>query len=89
MILNHIDFTCNIRGVVNEKKLPLKWYFSINKNDPERSRCSAPEEEYETPNTPKSSADARARKHLHIWVRRLSCNEAYEARQPTMTRGAK
>ena len=79
-----------LRGVVDEKKLPSKWYCSMNsKNDPERARCSAPEEEYETPHTPESAADARVRKHLRIWVRRLQCNEAYEARQPTLTRGKK
>jgi hypothetical protein len=60
----------------------------MNKNDPERSRCSAPKEEYETPNTPES-VFAHARKHLRIWVRRLPCNEAYEARELTMTRGKK
>lgn len=78
-----------LRGVVDEKKLPSKWYCSMNKNDPERSRCSAPEEEYETQNTPESAADARTRKHLRVWVRRLQANEAYESRQPTMTRGKK
>lgn len=78
-----------LRGVVDEKKLPSKWYCSMNKNDPERARCSAPEEEYETPNTPESAADARTRKHLRVWVRRLEANENYEARQPTMTRGKK
>lgn len=78
-----------LRGVVDEKKLPSKWYCSMNKNDAERSRCSAPEEEYETPHTPESAADARTRKHLRVWVRRLQCNEAYEARQPAMTRGKK
>ena len=78
-----------LRGVVDEKKLPSKWYCSMNKNDPERARCSAPEEEYETPHTPESAADARTRKHLRVWVRRLQCNEAYEARQPTLTRGKK
>mmetsp|Transcript_14817 Transcript_14817/g.34247 ORF Transcript_14817/g.34247 Transcript_14817/m.34247 type:complete len:141 (+) Transcript_14817:1267-1689(+) len=61
----------------------------MNKNDPDRARCSAPEEEYETPNTPESAADARIRKHLRVWVRRLESNENYEARQPTMTRGKK
>jgi len=61
----------------------------MNKNDAERARCSAPEEEYETPNTPESAADARIRKHLRVWVRRLESNESYEARQPTMTRGKK
>lgn len=78
-----------LRGVIDEKKLPPKWYCSMNKNDPERARCSAPEEEYEQANTPESQADARTRKHLRIWVRRLQGNEAYEARQPTMTRGKK
>lgn len=61
----------------------------MNKNDPERASCSAPEEEYETPQTPESVADARMRKHLRIWVRRLQTNEAYESRQPTLTRGKK
>jgi CW-type Zinc Finger len=78
-----------LRGVVDEKKLPSKWYCSMNKNDPERARCSAPEEEYETSHTPESAADSRTRKHLRVWVRRLQCNEAYEARQPTLTRGKK
>ena len=78
-----------LRGVVDEKKLPSKWYCSMNKNDPERARCSAPEEEYETSHTPESAADSRTRKHLRVWVRRLQCNEAYESRQPTLTRGKK
>jgi hypothetical protein len=78
-----------LRGVIDEKKLPPKWYCSMNKNDPERSRCSAPEEDYEQSNTPESQADARTRKHFRIWVQRLKCNEAYESRQPTMTRGKK
>jgi hypothetical protein len=78
-----------LRGVVDEKKLPSKWYCSMNKNDPDRSRCAAPEEEYEASHTPESAADARTRKHLRVWVRRLQCNEAYEARQPAMTRGKK
>lgn len=78
-----------LRGVVDEKKLPTKWFCSMNRNDPERARCSAPEEEYETPHTPETAADARTRKHLRVWVRRLQCNEAYESRQPTLTRGKK
>jgi CW-type Zinc Finger len=78
-----------LRGVVDEKKLPSRWYCSMNKNDPERARCSAAEEEYETSHTPESAADARTRKHLRVWVRRLQCNEAYESRQPTLTRGRK
>lgn len=78
-----------LRGVVDEKKLPSKWYCSMNKNDPDRARCSAPEEEYETSHTPESAADSRTRKHLRVWVRRLQCNEAYESRQPTLTRGKK
>jgi CW-type Zinc Finger len=78
-----------LRGVVDEKKLPTKWYCSMNRNDPERARCSAPEEEYEASHTPESAADARTRKHLRVWVRRLQCNEAYETRQPTLTRGKK
>ena len=61
----------------------------MNKNDPERSRSSAPEEEYDASHTPESAADARTRKHLRVWVRRLQSNEAYEARQPTLTRGKK
>ena len=72
-----------LRGVVDAKKLPSKWYCSMNKNDPERARCSAPEEPYDTP---ESATDHRARKHLRLWVRRLQSNEAYEARLPTMTR---
>ena len=78
-----------LRGVVDEKKLPTKWYCSMNRNDPERARCSAPEEDYETQQTPESAADARTRKHLRVWVRRLQCQEAFEARQPTLTRGKK
>ena len=61
----------------------------MNKNDPERARCTAPEEEYDTITTPESAADARTRKHLRVWVRRLQCNEQYESRQPTLTRGKK
>ena len=61
----------------------------MNKNDPERSRCTAPEEEYESIHTPESAADARMRKHLRVWVRRLQCNEQWEARQPTLTRNKK
>lgn len=78
-----------LRGVVDEKKLPSKWYCSMNRSDPERSRCSAPEEEYETPHTPESAADARSRKHLRVWVRRLQVNEQYEHRLPTLTRNKK
>mmetsp|Transcript_10337 Transcript_10337/g.29473 ORF Transcript_10337/g.29473 Transcript_10337/m.29473 type:complete len:416 (+) Transcript_10337:192-1439(+) len=78
-----------LRGVVDEKKLPSKWYCSMNKNDPERARCSAPEEKYDASHTPESAADARTRKHLRVWVRRLQSNEAYESRQPTLTRGKK
>lgn len=61
----------------------------MNKNDPDRARCSAPEEAYEAPPTPESAADARARKHMRVWVRRLQTNELYETRQPTLTRGKK
>jgi hypothetical protein len=75
--------------VVDERKLPPKWYCSMNKNDPERAKCSAPEEEYDASHTPESAADSRSRKHLRVWVRRLQCNEAYESRQPTLTRGKK
>lgn len=78
-----------LRGVVDERKLPPKWYCTMNKNDPERARCSAPEEEYDAANTPESAADARTRKHLRVWVRRLQCNEQYESRLPTLTRGKK
>jgi hypothetical protein len=79
-----------LRGVVDAKKLPSKWYCHMNKGDPERAKCSAPEEEYETPATPESLQDMRTRKHLRLWVRRLQCNEAYESRLPTMTtRGKK
>lgn len=80
-----------LRGVVDAKKLPSKWYCNMNKNDLERSKCTAPEEEYDTPaaTPPESAADMRVRKHLRLWVRRLQCNEAYEARMPTMTRQKK
>ncbi len=78
-----------LRGVVDERKLPPKWYCSMNKNDPDRARCSAPEEEYDSAHTPETAAEARTRKHLRVWVRRLQCNEQYEARQPTLTRGKK
>jgi hypothetical protein len=75
-----------LRGVVDAKKLPPKWFCSMNKNDPDRAKCSAPEEEYEAI-TPETISDQRARKHLRLWVRRIKCNEDYEARMPTMTRG--
>lgn len=78
-----------LRGVIDEKKLPPKWYCSMNKNDPDRARCSAPEEKDDLAPTPESATDARARRHLRVWVRRLQCNEQYEARQPTLTRGKK
>eukprot|EP00978_Attheya_sp_CCMP212_P000862 scaffold1856_cov56-Attheya_sp.AAC.1 len=78
-----------LRGVVDDKKLPSKWYCHMNKNDPERSKCTSPEEEYETPNTPENAADARTRKHLRLWVRRLQCNEQYESTLPNMTRNQK
>merc|ERR1711937_24553 len=78
-----------LRGVVDHSKLPKKWYCSMNRNDPERARCSAPEEEYDAPHTPESAADARTRKHLRVWVRRLQCQEQYESRLPTLTRGKK
>jgi hypothetical protein len=78
-----------LRGVVDEKKLPLKWFCSMNRNDPSRSRCSAPEEAYETPATAESAADSRARKHFRVWVRRIQTNEQYESRQPPLTRGKK
>ena len=75
--------------MVDEKKLPTKWYCNMNRNDPEHARCLAPEEDYDTQQTPESAADARTRKHLRVWVRRLQCQEAYEARQPTLTRSKK
>ena len=53
----------------------------MNKTDPNRARCSAPEEEYESTTTPESARDQRTRKHLRVWVRRLHCNEAFENRQ--------
>ena len=93
-ISHHSVMACSnqwrrLRGVVDERKLPPKWYCSMNKNDPERARCSAPEEEYDAASTPESAADARTRKHLRVWHRRLQCNEAYESRQPTLTRNKK
>ena len=78
-----------LRGVVDHSKLPKKWYCSMNRNDPERARCSAPEEEYDAPHTAESAADARTRRHLRVWVRRLQCNEQYESLLPTLTRGKK
>eukprot|EP00549_Striatella_unipunctata_P004916 CAMPEP_0118695326 /NCGR_PEP_ID=MMETSP0800-20121206/13112_1 /TAXON_ID=210618 ORGANISM="Striatella unipunctata, Strain CCMP2910" /NCGR_SAMPLE_ID=MMETSP0800 /ASSEMBLY_ACC=CAM_ASM_000638 /LENGTH=274 /DNA_ID=CAMNT_0006594081 /DNA_START=26 /DNA_END=847 /DNA_ORIENTATION=- len=74
-----------LRGVVDANKLPSKWYCSMNRNDPERSRCSAPEEEYDS-SPPEDATEQRIRKHLRLWVRRLQGHEAYEGRpQPTMT----
>ncbi len=82
-----------LRGLVDSKKLnlPAKWFCSMNKNDPERSKCTAPEEEYDSAlNTaPETAADLRARVHLRVWARRLQCNDAYEAKLPTMTRQKK
>ncbi|EJK54271.1 hypothetical protein THAOC_26122 [Thalassiosira oceanica] len=54
----------------------------MNRNDPERAKCSAPEEDYDAASsaTPESAADKRVRRHLRVWVRRLHCNEAYESR---------
>lgn len=80
-----------LRGKVDASKLPAKWFCSMNKTDPTRSKCSAPEENYDENHavTPESAADARARKHLRVWVRRIKTQEAYEAGQPPMTRGKK
>jgi len=78
-----------LRGVVDHSKLPKKWYCSMNRNDPERARCSAPEEEYDAPHTAESAADARTRRHLRVWVRRLQCNEQYESRLSALTQGKK
>lgn len=69
-----------LRGVVDARKLPSRWYCSMNTTDPERARCSAPEEEYES-TSPESDMDRRARKHFRLWVRRLHGNEAFEHRQ--------
>jgi len=79
-----------LRGVVDESKLPSRWYCSMNKNDPERARCSAPEEEYsETPKPEENAAEKRVRKHLRVWIRRLETQEAFrDARRP-ITRGTK
>ena len=44
-----------LRGVVDARKLPSRWYCSMNKTDPDRARCSAPEEEYESATTPESA----------------------------------
>uniref|UniRef100_A0A7S1C0T6 CW-type domain-containing protein n=1 Tax=Corethron hystrix TaxID=216773 RepID=A0A7S1C0T6_9STRA len=76
-----------LRGAVDSKKLPSKWFCTMNKSDPERARCSAPEEEYH--DVPESAEENRTRKHLRLWVRRLKGYEAYEAKMPTMTRGKK
>jgi len=70
-----------LRGVVDARKLPSRWYCSMNINDPERAKCSAPEEEYDTATTPESAIDQRTRKHLRLWVRRLICNDNYEKNQ--------
>eukprot|EP00816_Leptocylindrus_hargravesii_P007090 CAMPEP_0196824626 /NCGR_PEP_ID=MMETSP1362-20130617/92590_1 /TAXON_ID=163516 /ORGANISM="Leptocylindrus danicus, Strain CCMP1856" /LENGTH=411 /DNA_ID=CAMNT_0042204945 /DNA_START=53 /DNA_END=1288 /DNA_ORIENTATION=- len=78
-----------LRGTVDAKKLPPKWFCSMNKNDPERAKCSAPEEEYSESNTPESATDHRIRKHLRLWVRRLKKSDSYEQNLPTMTRGKK
>jgi hypothetical protein len=79
-----------LRGATDAKKLPPKWYCNMNKNDPAHARCSAPEENYEgQPMTPDMIADAKARKHFRVWSRRIKTQEAYEARQPAMTRGKK
>jgi len=77
-----------LRGVVDAKKLPSKWYCNMNKGDPDRASCSALEEDYaEGGGTVESATDQRTRKHLRLWVRRLKSNSAYEARQSIMTRG--
>jgi len=84
-----------LRGNVDEKKLPVRWFCSMNKNDPARAKCSAPEEEYNEGSSNgnqvplESATDHRIRKHLRLWVRRLQSNEAYERKLPTMTRGKK
>lgn len=67
--------------MVDARKLPSKWFCSMNRNDPERSKCSAPEEEYDGAMTPESDVDVRTQKHLRVWVRRLHCNEVFENKQ--------
>jgi hypothetical protein len=83
-----IDLIVQLFWDVLKNNLFFSWR-SMNKSDPDRARCSAPEEEYEATHTPESAADARTRKHLRVWVRRLQTNEGFEARQPTLTRGKK
>jgi len=79
-----------LRGVVDESKLPSRWYCSMNKNDPERARCSAPEEEYsETPKPEENAAEKRVRKHLRVWIRRLETQEAFRNARRPITRGTK
>ena len=77
-----------LRGVVDSKKLvSSKWYCTMNKGDPDRSKCTAPEEEYDaSPTTPESMAEIKCRKQLRMWVRRLQVQDNYEARMPSMTR---
>jgi len=78
-----------LRGVVDARKLPPRWYCTMNKTDPDRARCSAPEEEYESSTTPESAMDQRIRRHLRVCVRQLHCHEAYETRlQSTKKRTA-
>jgi hypothetical protein len=36
-----------LRGLVGDEKLPSRWSCSMNKTDPGRALCSAPEEEYD------------------------------------------
>ena len=80
-----------LRGKVDASKLPARWFCTMNKGDPARAKCSAPEENYDEGQsaTPESAADVRARKHFRVWSRRIKTQEAYEARQPPMTRGKK
>jgi hypothetical protein len=75
--------------LMNESCHPSKWYCSMNKNDPECACCLALEEEYDAAHTPESAADACTRKHWHVCVRCLQCNEQHESRPPTLTRGNK
>jgi hypothetical protein len=43
----------------NVKKLPRKWYCSMNESDPLRQSCTAPEEDYTTPAAPLPAASMK------------------------------
>jgi hypothetical protein len=71
--------------------LPSKWYCQMNGHDSGRNSCTAPEQEYGSPQMRRVSGGKKltataqkekvARSYLGMWVRRIKATEKAEARQ--------